>query len=319
MSSWNPSTNQFRVLWARKGKSQHTVETLTSSDQVLILNNNNDLDGDGDTILNAHVSVDHDSQYGMVYAAQIVDVLHGDFLNVNIKWESTRETQNVYLSRLFVELKNAKRKRNVTNMLGFEEKGTPTNVVKSIPTAWRGDASKRPVAAKVVATTSDQKKMKKAVRKDDDNEVISITSSSLDSRDGWGNKHEEKKKSKKLPASIAFKTVTQTSEASSTFRPSSRSSNDDNNLDSSDVNSTYNHSYGITTTTTAMEETAKVSALATRQRNKNVTSISGFTQISPQIKDDIPETVCSILGHLDEVEKGSEGVYNWFQLYQFLC
>lgn len=57
----------------------HTVETLTSADQVLIL------DGDGDTsILNAHVSVDDDSQYGMVYAAQIVNVLHGDFLNVNI-------------------------------------------------------------------------------------------------------------------------------------------------------------------------------------------------------------------------------------------
>ncbi len=275
------------------------------------------MDGDGDTILNAHVSVDHDSQYGMVYAAQIVDVLHGDFLNVNIKWESTRETQNVYLSRLFVELKNEKRKRTVTNMLGFEEKGTPTNVVKrtsSVPTAWRGDASKRPVAAKVaaaIATTSNQKKMK-AVRKKDDNEVISITSSSIDSREGWGDKHEENKKSnnendRKLPpASIAFKTVTQTSAASSTFRPSS---SDDNNSDSSDINSTYNHSHGITTTTTAMEETAKVSALTTRKCNKNVTSISGFTQISPQIKDDIPETVFSILGDLDEVEKGSEGVY----------
>ena len=254
MSNWNPSTNQFRVLWARKGKSQHTVETLTSSDQVLLLdnNNNNDLDGDGDTILNAHVSVDHDSQYGMVYAAQIVDVLHGDFLNVNIKWESTRETQNVYLSRLFIELKNEKRKRTVTNMLGFEEKGTPTNVVKrnsSVPTAWRGDASKRPVAARVVTTASNQKKMKKAVRKNDDNEVISITSSSIDSREGWGDKHEEKKKSnktckeeedenddRKSPASIVFNTVTQTSAASSTFRPSSRSSNDDNNSDSIDVN-----------------------------------------------------------------------------------
>ena len=133
---------------------------------------------------------------------------------------------------------------------------------------------------------------------------------------GWGDNQEEKKKSnktckekedRKLPASIAFKTVTQTSAASSTFRPSSRSSSDDNNSNTSDVNSTYNHSHGIATTTTAMEETAKVSTLTNRQLNKSVTSISGFTQISPQIKDDIPETVINILGHLDEVEKGSEG------------
>jgi hypothetical protein len=68
MSSWNASTNQFRVLWARKGMHRCTVETLTSCDQVLLMdnnNNNNDLDGDGDTILNAHVSVDDDSQYGI--------------------------------------------------------------------------------------------------------------------------------------------------------------------------------------------------------------------------------------------------------------
>lgn len=284
MESWNPDTNQFRVLWNRKGHSAQTVETLRYPDQVLERD-----------IVNSQVTVDDDTHHGMIWTAEVVDLLRDDFINVRVKWERG-DVQNVYLSRLSVGGLKTRRKRTATNMLGFGKKLTVREAA----------AAKR----------------KKPLSKND--EVISISSSTSDdgSREAGLNStkmEEVEENDKKPPAFVTLNTAplsaTSSSSNGATNRADSLESNANDNSDSeqssgggTSVSSTSNQDITVT-------KRVRVSVPRHRHRNeaqtketspRSITAVRGFTEISPQIKEDIPATVRNILTDLDEVDRGSE-------------
>ena len=271
MESWNPATNQFRVLWNRKGKSAQTVETLEYPDQVLEMD-----------IVNSIVSVDDDTHHGMIWTAEVVDLIRDDFINVRVKWERG-DVQNVYLSRLYVGLKT-RRKRTATNMLGFGQK----------------------VTVSAVATAKTTAKTKKAASKND--EVISIASSTSDEgsrEEGKRNNNKKENDSKKPPAIVTFNTVPLSAAASSTSGDdSSESGRQQSGGGISGVSSTGN------SRDTMVRKRVSVpchrdEAQAAVTSSRAITAIRGFSETSPQIIENIPETVGHILINLAEVERGS--------------
>eukprot|EP00986_Skeletonema_menzelii_P001153 scaffold307_cov146-Skeletonema_menzelii.AAC.7 len=266
LEGWNPATNQFRVLWNRKGKSSQTVETLQYKDQVLEI----------DTVQN--VTVDDDSHHGILWTAEVVDLLQDDFINVKVRWERG-DVQKVYLSRLSIGLKS-RRKRNLTNMLGFDKKVTMRNVAAA--------------------------KGRKPLSKND--EVISIASSSSEDdshkeSERNSNKFEkEEENEKKPPAFVAFNPIQFSASAPS-------SSSDDNNNNSESLRQSSGGRSGVSSTSDediTVRKRARVSVPRTAVSSQRITAVRGFTEISLQIKEDIPETVVNILTGLDEVERGSE-------------
>jgi hypothetical protein len=278
MESWNPATNQFRVLWNRKGKSAQTVETLEYPDQVLEMD-----------IVNSNVSVDDDSHYGNIWMADVVDLLQGDFINVKVRWERG-DVQHVYLSRLYVGLKT-RRKRTATDMLGFGKKENVT----------------------AAATANSAAKRKKAVSKND--EIISIASSTSsstsdeDSREGRkrnnNKKEKEKENDKKPPAIVAFNTAPLSAVTSSSSYYNAESGRKQSGGGISGVSSASN-SQDITVRKRVPAPRHRNVTQAAETSSRSITAIRGFTEISPQIKENIPETVRNILTDLAEVERGSE-------------
>lgn len=272
MEGWNPATNQFRVLWNRKGKSAQTVETLEYPDQVLEMD-----------IVNSNVSVDDDSHYGMLWMADVVDLLQGDFINVKVRWERG-DVQNVYLSRLSVGLKT-RRKRNATNMLGFGKKESVTAVATAKCAVHAAKKNK-------IASNSD--------------EVISIASStscsdecSSKGHDRNNNKEKnEKENDKKPPAIVAFKTVP--------LSAASYSSTDENSESGRQQLSGVSSKSNSQDITVRKRLSARDVTQTAETSSRSITAVRGFTELSSQIKGNIPETVRNILTDLAEVDRGSE-------------
>lgn len=277
MESWDPATNQFTVIWNRRGKSSQTVETLRYPDQVLEMD-----------IVNSKVTVDDDSHNGNLWTAEVVDLLQGDFINVRVKWDRG-DVQSVYLSGLFIELKT-RRKRTATNMLGFGKKVT-----------MHGDGASA--------------KERKPLRKND--EVISISSSTSDDdsclllagkRNGSKVEKEEEENDKKPPAVIAFNNEPSSATTSSSNEDVSESGRQQSGSDvggassKSDRDSTVRKRVRVSPPHHRHRDDTQTSDKSSR----SITAIGGFTKTSPQIKDDVPETVVNILTDLDEVERGSE-------------